>query len=186
MSFPYRAAPLVPILEKEGCIMTHRRFTNIIALPVLLAVFAVPVSASTVSVLMVETGLNEEIPSTRYSSLWEGGLMETFFNAGHIVTNCPIARMEKKPAQDFTGMLRADFNDAASGGVDYLILGFLNHQVLEGAVAPTDITIKIYRMDLEELVFERNFPAGTGKDLNEEYEFAQHAGQIIISQIKER
>jgi hypothetical protein len=45
--------------------------------------------------------------------------------------------------------------------------------------------IKIYRTNTEELIFERNFSAGTGKSLGEEYQFAQNAGRVIISNLKE-
>lgn len=185
MSFFYRGASFVPIQLKEEC-MKHKRFVSVTILSILLlTVLTIPASAFTVSVLVVETGLNEETPSTRYSSLWEGGLMETLFNAGHIVTNSPITRMEKKPSQDLTGMVRADFNEASSGGVEYFILGFLDHLVKEGEATPTDMTLKIYRTDVAELVFQQVFPARKGKNMDEEYQFAQDAGWTIISHIKE-
>jgi hypothetical protein len=43
--------------------------------------------------------------------------------------------------------------------------------------------IKIYNTDTEKLVFERSFPAGTGKNLSEEYQIAQNAGKVIVSNI---
>lgn len=167
--------------------MNTKRLARALVLSALLCVFLTfPASASMVSFLVVETGLNDEMPSAQYSSLWEGGLMETFFNAGHIVTNSPISRMEKRPAQDLSGMVKADFDEAALGGADYFILGFLSYQMRGTAAIPSEITIKLYRADTRELVFERIFPAGKGKNLDEEYQLAQNAGRLIASHIKER
>ena len=153
---------------------------------VLLVVLIFPASASMVSFLVVETGLNEGIPVTQFGTLWEGGLMASFFDAGHIVTNSPILRMLEKPEQDLTGSVRNDFNDAITGGAEYFILGFLNYNLQGGTSNPVDILVKIYRTDSQELIYEQNFPAGRGRNQNEEYQFALNAGRIIISQIKDR
>ena len=152
----------------------------------LLLLLAFPASASMVSFLVVETGLSEESAASQYSSLWEGGLMEVFFNAGHIVSNYPVARMEKRPAKDISGSIESDFNEAAEGGADYFILGFLEYQLNGLTPLPVGISLKLYKTDTKELIFERNFPAGTGKNPNEEYQYAQNAGRIIISNIKDR
>ena len=150
---------------------------------VLLVFLAFPASASMITFLFVETGINNEDVSTQHGTLWEGGLMEVFFNAGHIVTNYPITRMEKKPAQDLSGVIRADFNEAAEGGSEYFILGFLEYKNQESI--PSRITLKLYKTRQQELIFEQSFPAGTGSSMNEEYQFAQNAGRIIISNIKD-
>ena len=152
----------------------------------LLVLLVFPVSASMVSFMVVETGLNDEIVSSQYASLWEGGLMEAFFNAGHIVTNCPITRMDKKPTTDLSGSIRNDFNEAIEGGAEYFILGYLEHQIQGRSAVPTEITIKLYRTDSQELIFEQIFPAGTGRNLNEEYQLAQNAARLIIANIKDR
>jgi hypothetical protein len=149
----------------------------------LLMLLIFPVSASMVSFLVVETGLDDRITNTQYSSLWEGGLMAVFFDAGHIVTNYPITRMDKKPASDLSGGIGADFNEAVENGAEYFILGFMEYQ---GSAVPVGITLKLYRTSSRELVFERRFPAGTGRSFNEEFQFAQSAGRIIISNIKDR
>ena len=156
------------------------------SLMLLFAILVFPASASMVTFLVVETGLGDEIASSQYSSLWEGGLMEVFFNAGHIVTNYPIARMDKKPAVDLSGNIKLDFDEATEGGAEYFILGFLEHQIQGRSAVPTGITVKLYRTDSRELVFEQSFPAGTGRTQNEEYQLAQNAGRLLISNIKDR
>ena len=162
--------------------MNYKRLLGTIAMLMLL-VF--PASASMVCFLIVETGINDDVAGTQYSSLWEGGLMEAFFDAGHIVTNYPVERMEKKPAQDLSDGVANSFYDAIDGGADYFIVCYLECRDQGGMAVPFDITIKLYGTDPEELIFERNFPAGK-VNLGEEYLFAQNAGQLLITSIKDR
>ena len=150
----------------------------------LLLVF--PVSASMVSFLLVETGISEDASSTQYTSLWEGGLMAAFFDAGHIVTNGPAARMEKKPSQDFAGVVGADFNEALEGGAEFFVLGYLEYKIQGGIPVPVGISLKLYNANSRKLIFEQGFPAGTGKSLDEEYQNAQNAGWIIVSHLSAR
>ena len=163
--------------------MSYKRL-GVIA--VLLMFLAFPASASMVSLLLVETGISEKTSSSQYSSLWEGGLMSVFFDAGHIITNNPIARMEKKPEPDLSGPVATDIEEAVRGGADFFILGFLEYKPQRDRVALSGITLKLYKADSRQIVFEQHFPAGTGKNSNEEYQFAQNAGRIIVSHIKER
>jgi len=162
--------------------MVHKRQFG---LAIVMIFLAFPVSAYMLSVLLVETGLNEEAPSMPFVGLWEGALMDTFFDAGHIVTNSPAARMGKKPANDFSGFVEEDYNDAVSGGADFFVLGFLEYQNRGGRTLPVLIEIKLYDTDSKKLVFEQSFPAGSGRDNNEEYQVAKNAGLKIISQLKD-
>ena len=148
---------------------------------VLLLLLVFPASASMVSFLVVETGLGEGT-NTQYGSIWEGGLMEVFFDAGHIVTNCPIARMDKKPENDISGAIGNDFFEAAVNGAEYFVLCYLE---FKDRSVPNAMVIKIYNINAQKLIFERSFPAGTGKSLNDEYQVAQNAGRIIVSNVKD-
>ena len=156
---------------------------RLVSMVILLLLLVFPASASMVSFLVVETGLSEET-ITQYGSLWEGGLMDVFFDAGHIVTNSPIARMEKRPAEDLSGYIEVDFYEATRSGADYFVLGFLEFQNKDARI-PNAMVIKIYDTNTEKLVFERSFSAGTGKNLTEEYQIAKSAGQVIVSNIKD-
>ena len=162
--------------------MNIKRLGSII---VMLMLLVFPASASMVCFLVVETGINDEVASTQYSSLWEDGLMSVFFDAGHIVTNHPVERMEKKPAQDLSDGIANSFYDALDGGADYFIVCYLECRDQGGMAVPFDIIIRLYGTSTEELIFERNFPAGK-VNLGEEYQFAQNAGQLLISSIKDR
>jgi hypothetical protein len=150
----------------------------------LFTVFSFQASASIVSFLIVETGLRSGSPDTQYTSLWEGGLMNAFFDAGHIVTNSPITRMETRPDRDLSGTVEVDFRDAVRGGAEFFILGFLEYQA--GNAVPSGITLKIYKTGSQQIVYEQRFQAGAGKSLSEEYQIAQNAGRAIASHLKDR
>jgi len=152
----------------------------------LLIFLAFPAFASTVSLLLVETGLSEEFNRTEQTIVWEDGLLSAFFDAGHIVTNSPILRMERRPAQDITGPVKNDLDDALLGGADYFILGYLEYRVIEENAIPFRMAVKIYTTDSQKLVYENNYPAGSGKSNNEEYQYALNAGRSIIPHIKDR
>lgn len=162
--------------------MFHKRLLSLAALLVLL-VF--PVSAYMVSVMVIETGLTEDVSSLPHASVWEGGLMDALFESGHIATNNPQTRAFRKPAQDFSGIFEDDYFEAKAGGVEYFILCYLEYQNRNGVPAPVKIEIKLYRIDPKRLVFEQSFPLGSGSDNSEEYKIAKTAGQRIISQIKD-
>ena len=163
--------------------MSYKRLGS---MAILLMLLAFPVSASMVSFLLVETGINEQASSGQYTSLWEGGLMAAFFDAGHIVTNNPIARMIKKPGRDLNGIVEADFEEAVRGGADFFVLAFLEYESNGERAVPVGLALRLYSSKSRKLVYEHNFPAGTGKTLDEEYQIAQHAGRIINSHLLER
>ena len=163
--------------------MSHKRFFGLAAMILL---FTFPLSASMVSFLVVETGLPEGAVSLPYTGLWEGGLMDVFFDAGHIVTNSPAARIEKRPARDLSGLLEDDYRAAVSGGAEYFILAYLDFSRRGERAVPVTMTLKLYKTDSQKLIFEQNFAAGSGKDNNEEYKIAQNAGRTIIQHLKER
>lgn len=140
-----------------------------------------PVSASMVSFLVVETGIGEDVPQNQISSLWEGGIMAAFFDAGHIVTDNPITRIEKRPSRDLSGPIETDFNEAASMGAEYYVLGFIAYENQGGRAEPISISLKLFKIDSKKLIAEKEFPVGNGKSLAEEHKNAQNAGRVIIS-----
>ena len=163
--------------------MINKRLMSIMGL---FFILTFPAAASMVSFLVVETGLNENVPANQLSTLWGGGLMAAFFDDGHIVTDSPIVRMEKRPSQDFTGQVEADFKEAVTAGSEFFLLGFLEYQIVAGKVVPVNITLKLYTASSRKLIFEQIFPVGAGKNFAEEHQFAQNAGKIIVSHLRDR
>lgn len=161
--------------------MNYKRFTG---MAVLFLFLVFPASASMVSLLLVETGLNERAPRSQVTSAWEGGLLSAFFDAGYIVTNSPIARVASKPSPYISGSIERDFNDAILGGADFFILGFVEYRLQNGRPVPVEVALKVYSTNTKKLLYEQNFPAGTGRNLADEYRFAQDAGRVIVSHLR--
>jgi hypothetical protein len=159
---------------------------RLLSMAALLALLAFPASASMVSFFLVETGLTKDAPGTQYTSLWEGGLMAAFFDAGHIVTNSPIIRMDEKPSQELSGLTEDEYYRAVTGGADFFILGFLDYALQGGRPVPVGILLKLYDTDTKKVIYEQKVPAGTGKNNNEEYRIAQGAGRAIITHLQKR
>jgi hypothetical protein len=145
---------------------------------------ALPVSASMVSFLVVEEGLLPEVPANEYSAVWEDGLMGAFFEAGHIVSNSPILRVERLSGSQLPTEVNTDFNEAFSGGADYFILAVLEFGTQNGGSRPTAISIKIFTTNSQILIYEQRFPAGTGVNPREDYSKAQETARILAAQIR--
>jgi hypothetical protein len=163
--------------------MDCKRLLGIVLLFMLLTFSA---SASMVSFLVVETGLHNGISNPQSSSrLWEEGLMAIFFDAGHIVTNNPILRLDTQVPSEIRGtIVEYDFNEAIMGGAEYVVLGFLEYEVQGSRAVPLRMNIRIYSTVPEELIHEQVFPAG--RNTGEENQMVRNAGRTIISYIKER
>lgn len=153
---------------------------------VLIALLAFPASASTVSFLLVETGISEGGVNGQHSRLWESGLMSVFFDSGFIVTSSPITQMQTRPAMDLSGEIGETFNEAINGGADYFIVGIIEYNVYGGRVAAQRVSVQIYDSNSRQLIYEQSFPAGTGRNENEEFALAKSAGRLIISHIRGR
>jgi hypothetical protein len=111
----------------------------------ILSAALVPVSAYTVSFIVVETGLPEEQGVCEYSNFWETGLLDVFFDAGHIVSNAPVLRLNKPSAKQFPDEAVENLNEANAGGVDYVVLALLDYQ---GSGAPDASTPKPKQVSL--------------------------------------
>ena len=165
--------------------MFYKRF----GIVVLLSLFMVfPLSASMVSFLLIETGLKTGSNSGEYTNVWEDGLMSAFFDAGHIVSNSPVMRLENVTASDLEGNIlpaqaQEDFSDAARGGADFFIMAILEYNSQGGRYKPQMISIRIFSTVSRGLIYEHRFPAGTGANLRDEYNKAQETARIIAAQI---
>jgi hypothetical protein len=153
-----------------------------------------PLAAATLHFVVVETGIGlppaEEPGSARTgqtvlesSALWEAGLFDVGFEAGHIVSNSPVLRMNRAGGADFPGKeaprrefpdeLRADMEAAAAGGADYFILALLAYPAGNpgGNLRPEGVSLRLYAVPpvragtpesgAYRFVYEGNSPLGT-------------------------
>jgi len=119
---------------------------------------AFTVEASMISFFVIETGLPQEGERNQHSVRWENALLDVFFDAGHIVSNAPMLRLETKPAGDI--FQSPEFNieeEAMNGGMDYIVLAQLDYS---GAQTPGEISFFIYRIRGRVKILERRV---TGK-----------------------
>jgi hypothetical protein len=135
-------------------------------------IFAVsPVPAATVSFLVIETGLTREMGNSGYSNLWESGLLDVFFEAGHIVSNAPIKRLEIKPQKVFPDEAQEDLNDAAAGDIEYFILALLDYPPPGDNTIPKprNIALRIFTVSPCRLVYEQLYRDKVSANSDEEF-----------------
>jgi hypothetical protein len=138
----------------------------------LLWVIAVlPLPAATVSFLVIETGLPQEMGHNVYSGLWESGLFDVFFEAGHIVSNAPIKRLDVKPQKSFPDEARGDLNEAADGGAKYFILVLLDYPQAEAneTPKPRNISLKVFQVSPHKLLHEQRYGDKASANMDEEF-----------------
>jgi hypothetical protein len=134
--------------------------------------FAVlPLPAATVSFLVVETGLPRETERSVYSGLWESGLFDVFFEAGHIVSNAPVKRLDIKPQKPFPDEVRGDLNDAAEGGAEYFILALLDYPeaAANELLKPRNISLRIFKVSPYKLLYEQGYSDRGSANIDEEF-----------------
>jgi hypothetical protein len=139
-----------------------------------------------VSFLVVETGLREGSSAGEYSSLWEDGLMSCFFDAGHIVSNGNILRIEQDSAKELPDEAVSDFDDAVQGGAEFFVLVLLEYNNGSGSLRPATVSFRIFSTASRKMIYQRNFPAGTAASLREEYAYAIESGRAILPFLKDR
>jgi hypothetical protein len=153
---------------------------------VLSSFIAVPLHASMVSILVVETGLQQESVVNDYSTLWEDGIMGVFFDAGYIVTNGSLIRLSTDQIKEFPDEAQPDFYEASEGGAEYFILVLLEYKNQNGTFKPSGVSLKLYGTSPRRLIYEERFSAGQAADKQEEHARAREAARVLISHIKDR
>ena len=145
-------------------------------------------NAATVSVLVVETGLSSGNGCTPSAMVWESGFMDTFFEAGHIVSNAPcmqIVNAFDSNADRFasSGVLprevNGDFDQARIGGADFFVLVILDYK--DGSTEhPQEVSIRLFSVSTGDLVYETKVAARIWINSDEEFLDAKnHAGKVI-------
>ena len=147
---------------------------------------ALPLSAATVSFLVIESGLDMEASVNRYSGLWESSLLDVFFESGHIVSNAPILRLDYLPAEAFPIEARNDLDNALQGGVEYFIVALLEYQKQgeDPALGPRHITLRLFKTRPFELVYEQKYNGSNPRSIGEEYDNLRKAVRVLIPQVK--
>ncbi|WP_461256072.1 hypothetical protein [Treponema sp. R80B11-R83G3] len=110
------------------------------------------VGASTVSFYVIETGVNEDFDVKESQSIeWENAFMDVFFDAGYIISNAPVMRLEKRPS-DVLQVI--DINEAVVYGIDYMLIVLLDYK--KELQDPNEVSFYIYKVTRKEKVLEKN------------------------------
>ena len=122
-----------------------------------------PVTAAAVSVLVIETGQPIGFPGNQYSVLWENGLLEVFFESGHIVTNAPLLRLDKNPAGGFPTEADQDFDSAREGGMDYFIVTIVDTEQYT-------VYLRLFNTKSQKMIREQIYNGRKPISMKDEYE----------------
>lgn len=135
------------------------RFRLLLSMPICFLVPALQVSAATVSVLVVETGLPFDLPTPEFSRQWENGVMDGFFDGGHIVSNAPIARIRGQAGEEFPGEVQGEFAGAREGGADFMVLVLLDYTGYTNKTAPRPLKMafRLFRVSPYQFIYEQRY-----------------------------
>jgi hypothetical protein len=149
--------------------------------------FMLPLEAATVSFLVIETGLSEGAGASQHSGLWESGLLDVFFEAGHIVSNAPIMRLSKKPAKIFPDEAIENLHEALEGGVDFFIIALLDYAPNDTVIQkPEKISLRLFNAVSQKLIYEQQYTDKTSKNPGEEFNSLKQAVKGLVPHLNDR
>jgi hypothetical protein len=139
-------------------------FVKKLGASVLLAMaLAVSAHAATVSFMVIETGIQEGIPTVDSSRLWEYALLDVFFDTGHIVSNVPILRVADKPEKSLPDEARASLSEALEGGAEFFVVAVLDYQNPSqdetADLQPRNISLRLFKTTPYRFVYSRDYTA---------------------------
>jgi hypothetical protein len=130
---------------------------------IFITIFAIfPANAATVSVLVMETARPQGDPTGQYSIMWENGLLEVFFETGHIVTNSPRVPIDGKAPDGFPHEAEKDFENAQQGGLDYFLIAIVDYSL-------SNVSLRLFNTRSPQMIREQKYPVTVSKDDKEEY-----------------
>jgi hypothetical protein len=146
------------------------------------ALFAVKAEAATVSFLIVETGLSADAGMNPHSGLWESGLLDVFFEAGHIVSNAPVMRLYGPPAGDFPEEAQKELDEALEGGVEYFIIALLDYDASDSP-RPRNISLRVFATNPRKMLYEQRYTDKSSMTLKDEYDNLKKVARSLISHL---
>jgi hypothetical protein len=152
--------------------------------------------AANVSVLVVETGILDGIPlEIQRTREWESGLMNVFFEKGHVVSNADTFALASKPAGRFPDGFGYVLELAEEGGVDFLVLAFLEYEpggktgklmTKNEPAKPTGADIRLFTVRKGELLHSELLSSGAAFFGKDEGVVAESAARKMIPYMRAR
>ena len=149
-----------------------------------LGVFSVfNASAYMVSFFIIETGLPLEGAKNQYSMLWENTFFDVFFDAGYIVCNSPMMRIESKPKMSLEKFVKEEVDEAREGGADYFLVAQLDYT--GGSAAPREVSLVLFNITPFRLIKEQKVMKRNYKSEKEEIEDLKSIVKGIVPRIND-
>jgi hypothetical protein len=148
----------------------------------LVSVGWISLQAATVSVLIVETGLPPGTEHSPSASIWESGIMDAFFDAGHIVSNAPILQIPDMPDSELPPEARRDFDEARLGGADFFVMVLLSYPK-DSLEHPKEVSIRLFSISSGKMIYQSSLTVRVWENPEEEFRDAKRNGGRIIPQL---
>ena len=142
-----------------------KKITAVMILSVFLVLSA---EATMVSFVVIETGLPQEEGRNQHSIQWENALLDVFFDAGYIVSNAPMVRLNSRPSMKVEEFIREEINNAREGGADFFIVAQLDF--LPDTNVPNDISLVLFGVTPSVRIFENQVTGKTYRSEREEFD----------------
>ena len=136
-----------------------------------------PLGAATVSVLIMEAGQSKDNHISQYPILWENGLLEVFFDSGHIVSNAPKMQIAEEPIDVFPAEAERDFDNAQEGGMEYFLVAIMDY-------AHSSVLLRLFRTGSSKMIHEQRYAMATFRNAKEEYEKIKTAVRAMTAHLK--
>jgi hypothetical protein len=153
-----------------------------------------PLAATTVSVLVIETGRPAAAELGPAATVWESGVMDAFFDAGYIVINVPILRLKETPRSGLPREALVEFETARREGSDLFVVVHLSY--LSSGKNPSNknpfnieeqaktVFMAVFDISTDELLFETSIGVNNLRNPVEEFKIAKQNMGNIIRRIK--
>jgi hypothetical protein len=150
---------------------------NRIIIGLIIGIFAAPALwAANVSVLVLESGESRENTGDQYAILWENGLMDAFFDSGHIVSNSLKIQIAGKPDRDFPAEAEREFRSAREGGMDYFLIALIDY-------ATPLVSLRLFDIKSTKMVLEQKHAVTTLKNTKDESDKIKAASMVMAAQL---
>jgi hypothetical protein len=143
------------------------------------------VFSETVSVVVVEVGIPEDAPTVDSSSIWESGLMDAFYEHGHIVSNAAMLRLNADHTAPVLSEELVNIDEVKEGGSAYYVLAVLNYiGIKEPTSRPTSISLRLVQLYPDKVLYETQIDGNGLQTQNDELERAMNAAETMIPYLK--
>ncbi len=140
--------------------------------------------SETVSVMVVETGVSLDAPVRESSIAWENGLMDAFFEYGHIVSNAAMLRLNAEQADPYPNEELLNIDAVREGGAAFYVLAVLRYdEGDEAKLIPSLVSLRLVGLYPDRVLYELQVDGNNIHSRNET-EQARRAARAMIPYLK--